>query len=962
MRSLCPLVTAVLSVFQCIASANALDQITDQSIGQFAGVCVQLGIRDRLTERLAANPRLVVHCLDAKEAKVSRLVSWSDNEDSRATIIAERWAKPRLPYADNLVNVLIINDVGLIDHAEAMRAVCPGGTVFFREGGSYRTVVKPWPQDVDEWSHQWHAADGGLVTADARVGVPRGLQWISGPLFAMAGRKSSTQSLVSAGGRNFYVTQNVLKNVGRPDKIQYLVARDAFNGLTLWQREWTGPFVTGNGETNPRMVASSDVLYVVGGHDLLALDAVTGAEVARFKSEHEADKLGLVGSTVLAQSPHGIIALDRQLDSVRWQFRDSVTSGMVISEERVLLLVSGRSTDGNFRHDLICLDLASGERLWGFNTQDYTTASRVRISFAADGYVALQSHGMLHLHATQDGSHLWTRSTDARPGKTYVDERYVGHFYRHGLVWMLAKNSPREPDGQNVWLGLSPSTGELKRELKTVGAWPRTATPAKMGCQLLIASDRFVMIPRQATFIDFQTGKKHSFKFTRGGCGQGFVPANGLVYSHPHACGCFSEAVRGFMGMHSSHASPLQHDDSARLEEGPSYGRAGSTSSSGSDGWKMYRRDRRRSAATPAKLSSRLDRRWSTRLVALMDTPSAREWQLRSGNRVSAPTMNGQMAYVADIDQGRVFAVSLDDGQVRWKYAAAGRIDSPPTLYQGLCLFGSHDGYVYCLNEDDGSLVWRFRAAPQDRRIVAYGALEATWPVVGTVMIDKDRALVAAGRAPDADGGIEVHALEPRSGKSVWSTRISHNQFEGVCDYLVGGSDGVFLSNWKLDVATGENGPAARSEFYLRGGKVGLLESSWTRHDLALRKDMQTWTVGGASGQLLAFTATDAVSYDAQSRQLSYDGRTDWSLELEDAAQVTAIALTGSHVVVGCAKDRQAPMAGGVLWLLDRQTGRMTFSAELPTEPVLDGIAVAHGHVLITTQDGQLHCFGPMGR
>ena len=79
-----------------------------------------------------------------------------------------------------------------------------------------------------------------------------------------------------------------------------------------------------------------------------------------------------------------------------------------------------------------------------------------------------------------------------------------------------------------------------------------------MGCQALIASDRYIMIPRQATFVDFETGEKLSFKFTRGGCGLGFVPANGLVYSHPHACGCYSDALRGFMGMHSYPTEEIQ--------------------------------------------------------------------------------------------------------------------------------------------------------------------------------------------------------------------------------------------------------------------------------------------------------------------------------------------------------------------------------------------------------------------
>lgn len=109
------------------------------------------------------------------------------------------------------------------------------------------------------------------------------------------------------------------------------------------------------------------------------------------------------------------------------------------------------------------------------------------------------------------GEHLWSVTTEARPGKTYVDERYVGHFYQHGLVWLLAKNSPRTSDGQNVWRGLGPRTGQERRVLRTQG-------------------------------------------------------------EHPHACGCFSEVMRGFLAVHSSQEPPVVATP-ARLETGPANAR-----------------------------------------------------------------------------------------------------------------------------------------------------------------------------------------------------------------------------------------------------------------------------------------------------------------------------------------------------------------------------------------------------
>lgn len=954
--SLCVHHTSSLTSAGEAASASLQPEIRD-----FAGLCVQFGIRKGLSHELAENPHLIVHSLDPRADVVEQFRRWCLQADARATVVAEHWRRPVLPHADNIVNVLIVEDSSAIDRREAMRVVSPGGRAYFREGDSYRRVDKPRPAEIDEWTHQWQAADGALTSRDQQVGVPQGIRWLAGPLFAMAGRKSSTQSLVSAGGRNFYVTQNVLENIGRPEMLQYLVARDAFNGVVLWQKHWTGPFVTGNGETNPRLAASSDRLYIVGTNAVAALDARNGEEIARTPADRASDKLALADQLVLVQSPGGVTAFERDLDSIRWEFRDRTTTGMVVANDQVLLLVTGRSADGAFQHDLVCLNLKSGEPVWRTNTQPQVSASRLRINFANGEFVALQSHGFLHLYSAADGRHLWSQTTDARPGKTYVDERFVGHFFQHGLVWMLRENSPRESEGQNVWVGLDPHTGEIERELRTTGSWPRTATPAKMGCQLLIASDRFIMIPRQATFIDFETGAKLPFKFTRGGCGLGFVPANGLVYSHPHACGCFSEAVRGFMGMHADVAPPYEPADERRLAAGSTAGVLDRTEAPASD-WPMHRRDVQRSAYSPTTLPNTLQPIWKARIATPRDTISQRAWRLRSGNSVSAATVSGDTVFVADVDQGRLLALDTASGDVRWTFAAAGRIDSPPTIYRGHCLFGAHDGNVYCLRAADGRSIWKYRAAPIERRIVAFGGVESIWPVAGTVLIQDGVALIAAGRAPDADGGIEVHALDPADGRPLWSQRVGGGEFVGLCDFLVGGREHAYLSNWRFAPRSGENGQAAPDSGHLRGGKVGLLEASWTAHELALRKEIQTWTAGGASGQLLAFSPTVDVSYHAATRTIQSSGACEWSYEIAAAGQVAAIVLTQSHVVAAAAKDRTRPNAGGVLMLLDASTGSIDFSAELPESPAFDGLTVAGECVYVATQDGQLHCFATPAR
>ncbi len=927
---------------------------------RFTGLCVQIGGSLELTRQMAGNSQLLLHRLDVDLDWAIRAQGFRAKHRNGATLLTEHWTRNTLPHANNLVNVVIASKNTAIPRSEILRVLCPGGMAFFEGDAGYTRMAKPIPKGLDAWTHQWHGADGGLVTEDTHVGVPQGLQWVTGPLFAMAGRKSSTQSLVSAGGRNFYVTQNVVKNVGRDKMRQFLVARDAFNGLLLWQRQWTGPFVTGNGETNPRLVASAEYVYIVDDGHVLALNAQTGKTRFRWAAAEDPAKLLHVGSTILVQAAGGITALDDRLEKVIWSFRGKATHGTASVGDQVFCLVSGRSKDGNFKHELVGISLSAGKIAWRVNTQPQTTARRVRINFARDGFVALQAHGSLHLYSAKSGDHLWTRKTDAMPGKSYVDERYVGHFLRHGLVWMLQHNSERKSSGQNQWVGLDPLTGKQRRVLQTSGNWPKTATPAKMGCQLLIASDRFIMIPRQATFIDFETGQKRPFKFTRGGCGLGFVPANGLVYSHPHACGCFSEVVRGFMGMHSQRAVRFESAEAKRVERGVAFQEVKGPPTVPED-WPAYRYNGRRGASSPTQLDDSLALLWSKPIVPHRETRSTRAWTLRTGNRMTAPTIYDRSVFVADVDSGQLHALDAVSGQPRWTFSAAGRIDSPPTLHNGLCLFGSHNGYVYCVRATDGRLVWRFRAAPMDHRIVAFGNVESRWPVSGTVLVQDDTAFVAAGRAPDADGGIQVHALDLQSGNPLWSAQLNNPESAGLCDFLVAGEEDVFLSNWRFDPQTGEHARAS-SNSHLRGGKVGLLEASWLKHNLALRKNIQTWTAQDAAGQLLAFSRNEMVGYEAQSRTLTFKGQSTWSHSVPKPAQVTSLILTKSHVVAAGSRDRQAQLAPGILWLLGRQDGKVTKTIELPAEAVFDGLAASRNQVFVSSQNGRLYCFGSKTR
>jgi len=74
---------------------------------------------------------------------------------------------------------------------------------------------------------------------------------------------------------------------------------------------------------------------------------------------------------------------------------------------------------------------------------------------------------------------------------------------------------------------------------------------------------------------------------------------------------------------------------------------------------------------------------------------------------------------------------------------------------------------------DDGELVWRFTAARSDLRTVSYNQVESLWPVHGSVLVLNDVAYCDSGRSTWLDGGIDMYALDPATGRVVGRSRYA---------------------------------------------------------------------------------------------------------------------------------------------------------------------------------------------
>jgi len=142
------------------------EQIIDTA-GIKGGLIVYIGCGDgRLTAALGANDSYIVQGLDADVTTARQTIR---SLGLYGKVSAEPWTGIRLPYVDNLVNLVVADDLGRLPMAEVLRVLAPNGVAVI--GG--KKTIKLRPKEMDEWQQHYHNADNNAVANDDLVGPPR---------------------------------------------------------------------------------------------------------------------------------------------------------------------------------------------------------------------------------------------------------------------------------------------------------------------------------------------------------------------------------------------------------------------------------------------------------------------------------------------------------------------------------------------------------------------------------------------------------------------------------------------------------------------------------------------------------------------------------------------------------------------------------------------------------------------
>ena len=770
------------------AAAARADQAADilDAAGVKGGLVVHVGCgpstssgqAGELTAALRANDRYLVQGLDGDAAKVVQARELLHKLGRCGAVSIDRLAGKRLPYIDNLVNLVVAEDLGDVPMDEVMRVLVPGGVAQVKKGGAWSRTVKPRPEAIDEWTHYLHDAGGTCVSRDRAVAPPKRLQWVGSPRWGRNhDHTASMQALVSAGGRVFYVAdEGPTASIQLPSKWT-LTAKDAFNGTVLWTRPLPGwfnhlfPLKSGPAAICRRLVACGETVYVAPGvgKALLALDAATGKVRRTYEAESLADLV--VSDGVLfalvdlkprtcdyrqenshcwsegARARRGwaptpdqkrLVAIEADTGKVLWRKERSAWPMTLAVDGRHVCFYDGR---------VVCLDRRSGEELWASPAVKCRTigteyAPRLAIR---DGRVVFSPQGTIHVFDAATGRPLWAVKGKPRSGHYCIEDFFV----MKDRVWAFN-------NGKKSYMSWDIRTGKPSASISC----PPGTYFMHQRCYPGKATERFLLAPRTGTsFVNIDAESWQIHHWTRGGCIYGVMPANGLLYLPPHACACYMQTkLTGFNAV-AAGETPWE-PGGARLERGPAYGKVTAKPAAGraEDGgsWPVFRHDNRRSGHVACRVPGSLKRRW----------------QAQIGGRLTQPVAAGGTVYLASVDRHTVYALDAGTGRERWHYVAGGRVDSPPAIHCGMAVFGCADGRVYALRASDGQLVWRCRAAPADRKLVSYGQVESVWPLHGSVLIVDGCVYAVAGRSMFLDGGMSMVRLDAETGKLLSETKM----------------------------------------------------------------------------------------------------------------------------------------------------------------------------------------------
>ena len=898
---------------------------------------------------------------------------------------------------------IVLAEKPLLPDSELQRILNVEGKLLTPNGTSFTATPRKPEPGIDGWTHKWYGPTGNCVSQDSKSAPPQTIQWQAGPastngsypaidegVFAVIDDAAGELHVRSAGNGilRFALPTKMNVNADLVINAGEILARPNEGLTTARGAPETGPLtaykIADGSKTRtfndaptlpkaagkdrpgiPCTLATPTHLIVSAGPDLAVLDRATGK---RLWSAKLAEGLTWFSPRLLDGT---LVAIECKVGANR---------GRIDGTSDVAAITAFDFADGKtlWRSEkLFQPNVPTGLPQYALKMNSLTLAAG-KVFLYVSSYQANNPNGFLAALDLKTGSQTWRYAMpegDVKPRWAATDSAsYI--FFRDQKLYYV---------GGHGWGGIAtfnPETGKLATDFQR---GPVNYFAYAGECSMSRATVNY-FIKASTTWFD-QELKPTIRPASRSHCGMGTFPAQGMSFVTPAACDCtsYSRAYQGF----NSELVPAPVEDSARLLSGPA---SLPTTPQDSPSWSTFLANPQRNPVLPGALPDKLQLLRTVTITKptpgplLSDRASSDYWV----GAITAPTINGTTAFVALPDAHALAAVDLASGKVKWTTPLGGPVDSPPTLYRGLAIAGSQDGRIYALRQDTGEIVWSFLAAPSARSAMLNGRLASAFPAPGSVTIAGDKLLVTAGYHSYL-GGIYTWTLDPLTGKilnksSTVGTDTKDSANNILNDNLTANaastrfwvSDTLQLdTDGKPITVTGRNPQVSPSDrptirferrspimtFTTPNGRGGATHG-WPAparasgtvgyrvlEDGPLTYELLDPSEGRASsGKVLGCTK---ITADAKAR-----GEPVWTIAREQVKNWSAlnslIKVGNTLYVGGGSRDTST----GFLAIVNAADGKILQTIELPARTSSSGLAANANTLVVSLTNGQLLIFG----